>query len=118
MLSCISLQAMFAKRCSRPRCILFLVLASVFTILCYHILLTSSPLGKYSLLEFLGIERVNIDTENGEPVIIDIEYDDRIQMSTLSEIAVQMPSVPSKNESGALCMQCLSKTRSLTLLPG
>ena len=98
VLSCISLQAMFAKRCSRPRCILFLVLASVFSILCYHFLLTSSPLERYSLLEFLGIETVSIDTENGKPVIIDIEYDDRIQMSTLSEIGVQMPSVPSRNE--------------------
>ena len=44
---------------------------------------------------------MNIDTENGEPVIIDIEYGDRIQM----------PSVPSRNESPADCMQCLSKTR-------
>ena len=44
---------------------------------------------------------MNIDTENGEPVIIDIEYDDRVQMSTLSEIGVQMPSVPSRNESPA-----------------
>ena len=44
---------------------------------------------------------MNIDTENGEPVIIDIEYGNRIQMSTLSEIGVQMPSVPSRNESPA-----------------
>ena len=34
---------------------------------------------------------MNIDAENGEPVIIDIEYDDRIQV----------PSVPSRNESPA-----------------
>ena len=89
---------MFTKRCSHPRCILLLVLASVFSILCYHFQLTLSPLERHSLLEFLGIETVSIDTENGKPVIIDIEYDDRIQMSTLSEIAVQMPSVPSRNE--------------------
>ena len=68
----------------------------VYTVPCFrphsaHFIFTGKIL--ILLLEFLGIEAepVNIDTENGEPVIIDIEYDDRIQM----------PSVPSRNESPA-----------------